>query len=460
VMGSGVSVGLAAVVNTASDEELKIAFSEIGVDSRAKLTAALAKSNVDPVRVAILAEDSWRPTNPNDEWVAGLPKCELHIHIEGSLEPDLQFAFAERNGMLNALLERGPTWLSEGERQSWKTKEEAVRAVRQRRENFLSLQDFLGLYNSASEVLKTCQDFYDLMTAFICKSKQNNVRYAEIFFDPQSHMQRAPADQQEAILQSCVSGLFVALQEEGKPGKPEGCAFASRSFQGQLIVCVLRDWKVDPSDKRNPAGWPNTPFDGNPDAETMLTLFEKVGGVPRVAAIGMCNAEMHGAEPGLFEKIYKKAKEIGITHATAHGGEEGNPDPFITDALSCLMCERIDHGVMCLKSDEVCKQLKDGGIHLTNCPCSNDRLQVYKNMMGGQTDVVRKKLDKGLSVGLNSDDPAYFGGYMNANVCKARGDSLLTRAELAGCMENAFRATFLPDDQKKVFLEELAAYVK
>merc|ERR1711900_137879 len=114
----------------------------------------------------------------------------------------------------------------------------------------------------------------------------------------------------------------------------------------------------------------------------------------------------------------------------------------------CLMCERIDHGVMSLTSDEVCKQLVDRGIHLTNCPCSNERLKVYENMMGGQRDVVRQKLSKGLSVGLNSDDPAYFGGYMNANLCRARGDSSLSRQELAVCMENAFRATFLPEEQK------------
>jgi len=273
-------------------------------------------------------------------------------------------------------------------------------------------------------------------------------------------MQRVPADLQETILQDCIPGLYDAIQVEGKPGKPAGCPYAARGFQGQLIACVLRDWKVTPSDDRKPAGWPNTPFDGNPDAETMLTLLEKVGGSQKVVSIGMDNAEMPGAEPSLFEKIYKKAKEIGIPHATAHGGEEGKPDPFITDALTCLLCERIDHGVMCLASDAVCEQLKDSGIHLTNCPCSNERLKVYQNKMGGQTDVVRQKLDKGLSVGLNSDDPAYFGGYMNANLCKARSDSSLTRLELARCMENAFRAAFLTDQQKLVFLGEVAEYMK
>lgn len=422
-------------------------------------TGALTKT-IDSVLLSVLAEDVWKPDSPDDEWVAGLPKCELHIHIEGSLEPELQFALAERNGLLETYLQRGPTWLSEDERQSWQSKEEAVAAVRERRANFADLRDFLGLYNSASEVLKTRQDFYDLMTAFICKAKQNNLRYAEIFFDPQSHMQRAPEDMQEKIVQDCISGLYDAIQDEGKPGRPTGCPYAERSFQAQLIVCVLRDWKVDPEDDRKPAGWPNTPFNGQPDAMSMLTLLEKVGGVQKVVSIGMDNAEMPGAEPGLFEKVYKKAKEIGIPHATAHGGEEGMPDPFITDALTCLACERIDHGVQCLKSDEVCSQLVAGGIHLTNCPCSNERLKVYENMMDGHTDVVRKKLDKGISVGLNSDDPAYFGGYMNANLCKARRDSSLTRQELAACMENAFRATFMSEEKKQVFLEELAEYVK
>jgi adenosine deaminase len=137
---------------------------------------------IDPVLAAVLTEDKWKPVIPDDAWVAGLPKCELHIHIEGSLEPELQFALAERNGLLGAILERGATWLPEEARRPWLTKDEAILAVRQRRDNFTDLRDFLGLYNSASEVLKTRQDFYDLMTAYICKAKQNNLRYAEIFF--------------------------------------------------------------------------------------------------------------------------------------------------------------------------------------------------------------------------------------------------------------------------------------
>eukprot|EP00927_Polykrikos_kofoidii_P070745 TRINITY_DN67139_c0_g1_i1.p1 TRINITY_DN67139_c0_g1~~TRINITY_DN67139_c0_g1_i1.p1 ORF type:complete len:462 (-),score=76.50 TRINITY_DN67139_c0_g1_i1:207-1592(-) len=454
-----------APVSPAFDHDSKDDLRDLGVNEKMQAAATNASDArtaqcTDPVFAAVLAEDTWKVSSLEDQWVAGLPKCELHIHIEGSLEPELQLAFAERNGMLPAFLARGPTWLPEDALQPWDTKEEAIAAIRQRRDNFVDLQDFLGLYNHASEVLKTRQDFYDLMTALICKCKQNNVRYSEIFFDPQSHMQRVSNDQHETILRDCVSGLYDAIQCEGKPGRPEGCAYADRKFEAQLIVCVLRDWKVTPADDRKPAGWPNTPFDGNPDAETMLTLLEKVGAVDKIVAIGMDNAEMPGAEPGLFEKVYKKAKDIGIPHATAHGGEEGMPQPFITDALTCLLCERIDHGVMCLRSDEVCKQLVDGGIHLTNCPCSNDRLQVYQNKMEGQRNVVRQKLDKGLSVGLNSDDPAYFGGYMNANLCRAREDSSLTRAELAGCMENAFRASFLSAEQKQAFLVEVAEYVK
>jgi adenosine deaminase len=190
----------------------------------------------------------------------------------------------------------------------------------------------------------------------------------------------------------------------------------------------------------------------------MLALLEKVGGVEKVVSIGMDNAEMPGAEPGLFEKIYQKAKAIGIPHATAHGGEEGHPDPFISDALARLQCERIDHGVQCLKDDAMCQILRDQRIHLTNCPCSNRRLKVYDTFFDGQPDVVRQKLDKGLNVGLNSDDPAYFGGYMNKNLCQACEDSSLTRAELAGCMENAFRASFIPDEQKAAFVKEIVEY--
>ena len=182
-------------------------------------------------------------------------------------------------------------------------------------------------------MLKTKDDFYDLMKAFIGKSKENNVQYAEIFFDPQSHMQRGTP------FKHIIEGLSEAIEKEGPTGFPKDHPYASVPFSGKLIMSFLRDWKVDPSDERKPA---DPSFDGLPSAMDVLTAAEPFFG--KIVAVGLDNAEVFG-EPSLFAPVYEAAKNLGIKHAVAHAGEEGSADPYVTDAISMLKVERLDHGV-------------------------------------------------------------------------------------------------------------------
>lgn len=206
-------------------------------------------------------------------------------------------------------------------------------------------------------------------------------------------------------------------------------------------MCFLRDWKVDKDDERKPA---DPSFSGLPSAMEALEAAKPF--VDKIISVGMDNAEIFG-EPALFEKVYAGAKEAGIPHAVCHAGEEGDPIPFVSDALDKLKAERLDHGVLTLKNKELTERVARDGNCLTVCPCSNVRLKVADRYFG-RYDIVRQLLDAGLKVCLNSDDPAYFGGYMNTNFQRAATDSQLTKAELVQICKNAFNSSFAPEEEK------------
>jgi adenosine deaminase len=371
------------------------------------------------------------PSTDLHTFIEGLPKCELHVHIEGTLEPETMLLLAQG------------TIQKEGE-----TNAQTVARITKERENFADLQDFLRMYNGASAMLNKHADFYYLMKQYIIRCKANNVRYAEIFFDPQSHLQRG------VTFDTVISGLHDALQAEGAVGKPDGCEFADRPFSGRLIMCFLRDWKVSTDDDRKPA---DPSFTGLPSATEALEAAKPF--VDKIIAVGMDNAEVFG-EPKLFQPVFEAAKAAGIAHAVCHAGEEGTPKPFVSDALDLLKVERLDHGVQTIKDPELAARVAKEGIALTVCPCSNDRLKVFDHYFDGRRDVVRMLMDAGLKVTLNSDDPAYFGGFMNVNFLKTAEDSNCSKAELLEFSRNAFEATFAPASEKQAWIEELLAYGK
>eukprot|EP00755_Sulcionema_specki_P014165 Sspe_Gene.55953::Locus_30781_Transcript_1_1_Confidence_1.000_Length_813::g.55953::m.55953/K21053/ade; adenine deaminase len=248
---------------------------------------------------AIVRGSRYRVNNKSQAFISKLPKAELHVHIEGTLEPELMLALASRQGRLDTFLEEG----------GWTTAEEAVGAMRESRLNFRNLEDFLSMYNKASSVLVEKRDFYALMAAYIACCKEDNVRYAEIFFDPQSHMERGvPIDH-------VIDGLHEAIEAEGKAGRPLGCRHADRTFHAKLVPCVLRDWKVHRDDPRNPAGWipppdaehnwePDKTFSGLPSAMCMLEALAPHS--HKVLGLGMDNAEVH-TRPKVFKDVYQRA---------------------------------------------------------------------------------------------------------------------------------------------------------
>jgi adenosine deaminase len=254
--------------------------------------------------------------------------------------------------------------------------------------------------------------------------------------------------------QEVIQGLADAITAHGPAGQPVQCVHKDRPFHARLIMCFLRDWKVNPADTRKPA---DPSFDGMPSAVCALNAARPY--VDQITAVGLDNAEIFG-EPALFEEVYAAAKEAGITNAVAHAGEEGTADPYVLDAVQRLKVQRLDHGVQTIKDDAVCALVRDAGLCLTVCPNSNDLLKVYDHFFDGRRDVVRKLIDKGLKVCLNSDDPAYFGGYMNVNFVKAAEDSQLTMQELVTLCSNAINATFAPIDEKEAMSRELAEFAQ
>jgi len=320
-----------------------------------------------------------------------LPKCELHIHIEGSLEPELMFALARRNAV------RLPY--------------ESVDAVRQAY-RFGSLQDFLDLYYQGMSVLIAEQDFYDLAFAYLRRARADNVRHVEMFFDPQGHTARGIA------FATVVNGLHRAIAD----------AKRDLGVEASLIMCFLRH--LDEADAER-------------TLDSALPFGDKIIGV------GLDSSET-GHPPSKFKRVFMRAREAGL-FVTAHAGEEGPPS-YVWEALDVLGVERIDHGNRALEDPALVGRLARERMALTVCPLSNLRLRVIDDL---KRHPLRRMMDQGLVVTVNSDDPAYFGGYVNDNY-RAVTDALrLTREEIAAIVRNGIGTSLMTATAKADALAEV-----
>ena len=332
--------------------------------------------------------------NTIHSFIDKMPKAELHIHIEGSFEPELMFEIAERNNI----------------ELKYKSVEEVRAAYK-----FNNLQEFLDIYYAGAGVLTHKQDFYDLSMAYLKKAHEENILHTEIFFDPQTHTDRG------ITFKTVVEGILDAMKD----------ANAKWGISSLLILSFLRHLSEDAAFK---------------------TLEEALPWKEHLIAVGLDSSEV-GNPPQKFEKVYKKAKELGFK-AVAHAGEEG-PAQYIWDSLNLLKIDRLDHGNRCLEDKELIAELIKRNMALTVCPLSNDKLQVVKNMA---EHPIKKMLELGLKATVNSDDPAYFGGYVNANF-KAITDSLnLNKEDLYQLARNSFEASFVSDERKQEMIQELDTY--
>ena len=327
-------------------------------------------------------------------FIEGLPKVELHLHIEGSLEPELMFELAKRNQVQIPF--QSP---------------QEVRDAYQ----FHNLQSFLDIYYQGANVLIHEQDFFDLTWAYLLRCKEDNVVHTEIFFDPQTHTDRGIA------FETVVNGIHRALEQ----GKSE------LGITSEMILCFLRH--LD-------------------EAAAFDTLEQALPYKDKVIAVGLDSSEQ-GHPPEKFARVFQKALAEGFL-TVAHAGEEG-PAQNIQDSLRMLGITRIDHGVRCVEDEALVRQLVDNRTPLTVCPLSNIKLKVFENME--QHNIV-DLLRKGLCVTINSDDPAYFGGYMNANFHAVADAHPITHDELAQFTLNGIEASFISDDEKARLVALVEAY--
>ena len=318
--------------------------------------------------------------DPRTALIDRLPKAELHLHIEGSLEPELLFELAQRNRVTIPF-----------------DTVEAVRAAY----NFSNLQDFLDIYYQGMAVLLTEQDFFDLTWAYLERAKTDQVRHVEIFFDPQGHTARG------VKFETVLNGVERAL----KQGE------AQHGISYRLMMCFLRHLS---------------------EAEAFATLAQAEPHLPRIHGVGLDSSEL-GHPPGKFARVFARARELGL-HVTAHAGEEGPPE-YVWEALDLLKVERIDHGNRALEDPALVQRIAAEGLTLTVCPLSNLRLCVTSEMA---LSPVRRMLDAGLNVTINSDDPAYFGGYVNDNFYAAAQALNLSAAQIVLLAQNSFTGSFLP----------------
>lgn len=323
--------------------------------------------------------------------IHALPKAELHLHIEGTFDPELMFEIARRN---NVSLPYGSV--------------DEIRAAY----DFENLQSFLDLYYAGAAVLQTRRDFYDLTWAYLEKMGNENVRHVEIFFDPQTHTDRG-VDFAEVI-----EGIDGAL----------GDARAKLGITSKLILCFLRHLSEEAA------------FD---------TLEQALPYRDRIAAVGLDSAEL-GNPPARFENVFKACREEGFP-AVAHAGEEGPPE-YIWEALDLLQARRIDHGVQCTKDPRLVERLRDEQVPLTVCPLSNVKLRVFDRL---EDHNLKELMNAGLHVMINSDDPAYFGGYLEQNYADTAAALGLGRDDIVQLAKSSFTASFLSEDEKRGHLAEV-----
>lgn len=324
---------------------------------------------------------------------ASLPKAELHIHIEGSLEPELMFRLAERNEVS----------LPYPDVQS------VAKAY-----NFNCLQDFLNLYYQGMSVLQTERDFHDLTWAYLERCHRQNVVHCEIFFDPQGHTDRG------VEFEVFMNGICSALDR----------AQAELGISSKLIMCFLRH--LD-------------------EASAFATLKAAEPWLDRITGVGLDSSEL-GYPPARFQRVFISAGDWGLKRV-AHAGEEGPPE-YVREALDLLAVDRIDHGNRSLEDGNLVRRLAEERVPLTVCPLSNLRLAVVRDM---KMHPIRTMLAHGLNACVNSDDPAYFGGYMNENFDALVDATGLTREEIFQLSINAFNASFLTPAEKQVHLDRIHA---
>ena len=327
-------------------------------------------------------------------FISGLPKVELHLHIEGTLEPELMFELAGRNQI----------------ELPYTSIEDVRRAY-----NFTNLQSFLDIYYAGANVLQNEQDFYDLALAYFSKADSQNVRHAEIFFDPQTHMERG------IPFETVIKGLRRAQED----------AASKFNMSSYLIMCFLRHLSPE---------------------SAMQTLEQARPFKDWIIAVGLDSSEK-GRPPSLFKDVFDKAHDQGYL-SVAHAGEEG-PAEYVWEALELLHSRRIDHGVRSMDDPELIKYLVEKQIPLTVCPLSNVKLRVFDTMADHN---IKKMLDLGVCVTINSDDPAYFGGYMNENFEAAQEGLGMSREDLYKICRNTVNASFLDDIGKQALENELDAY--
>lgn len=320
-----------------------------------------------------------------------LPKAELHLHIEGTLEPALMFELAKRNSV-----------------QLPYSCVDDVRAAY----IFRDLQSFLDIYYAGCCVLLTEQDFYDLTWAYLQRAATQGVRHAEIFFDPQTHTDRG------VPFETVVTGIHRALQDgESRLGITSG-----------LILCFLRHLSAEAA---------------------MRVLVEALPFREWILAVGLDSTEV-GHPPAKFKDVYDRAGESGLL-AVAHAGEEG-PPAYVWEALDALKARRIDHGVRSLEDERLVGRLVEEQIPLTVCPLSNVKLRVFPNLRAHN---LKQMLDRGLLVTVNSDDPAYFGGYVADNFRDTAAALGLSREQLLTLARNSFVASFLEEGQRREYLDDV-----
>jgi adenosine deaminase len=329
-------------------------------------------------------------------FIAGLPKAELHMHIEGSLEPELMFALAKRNNVAIP----------------FKSVEE-VRAAY----SFSNLQDFLDIYYQGANVLQTREDFRDLAAAYFDRAAADCVVHSEIFFDPQTHTDRG------IPFETAVEGLLAGMDE----------AKAKHGITSKLILCFLRHLSEEAA------------FETLEQAEPWLD---------RIEAVGLDSSEL-GHPPSKFARVFARAAELGLKRV-AHAGEEG-PADYVWEALDLLRIDRLDHGNRSLDDPALVKRLAAEQMTLTVCPLSNLKLCVVPTM---DVHPVDRMLAAGLRVTLNSDDPAYFGGYVNDNFRAAAEARGLGRDELVALARNSFLGSFLPKDEVARHIARVEAYAQ
>lgn len=324
-------------------------------------------------------------------FIQQIPKAELHVHIEGTFEPELMFEIAKRNQK--------------------KIRFNSVEEIR-KAYNFGNLQDFLDIYYEGANVLITGQDFYDLTYAYLQKIKNQNVLHTEIFFDPQTHTERGIA------FETVINGIDQALWD----GKEK------LGISSSLILCFLRHLDENSAMKT---------------LETALPFRDKFIGV------GLDSSEK-GNPPSKFKQVFERALKEGLL-TVAHAGEEG-PAAYVWEALDLLKVSRIDHGNHALDDDKLVEELVKRKIPLTVCPLSNQKLQVVPDL---KNHPVRTMLQKGLVVTINSDDPAYFGGQVNENYLALYEALQLTKEEIYTLAKNSFQSSFITDEAKQKLISQL-----